>query len=79
MPAYVVIVDLVGLLLVAAGGTLAFRQHVVRRLLGRPEETNAHRTGNEDDPLTYALRIAGTMMMVFGIAMAGMVTLFNLQ
>ncbi|WP_232307718.1 hypothetical protein [Sphingobium chungbukense] len=34
--------------------------------------------GEGVDPLTYVLRIAGVMIMVFGIAIGGMLTLFHL-
>ena len=33
---------------------------------------------SDEEPITYVLRIAGVMLMIFGIAIGGMVTLFNL-
>ncbi|PTD24759.1 hypothetical protein [Sphingomonas fennica] len=80
MPASVVIVDLFGLLLAVIGFTMAFRQHVARRLLGRPLRPATRRSADDDeDPLTYVLRIAGVMVMVFGVVIAGMVTLIHLR
>lgn len=58
---------------------MAFRQTVVRRLLKRPELSGSRMPqSNENDPLTYVLRIAGIMIMVFGIVIAGMMTLIHL-
>ncbi|MFW2853903.1 hypothetical protein ACM61V_18685 [Sphingomonas sp. TX0543] len=80
MPASVVIVDLFGLLLAVTGFTMAFRQHVARGLLGRPLRPTARQSADDDeDPLTYVLRIAGVMVMVFGVVIAGMVTLIHLR
>jgi len=33
---------------------------------------------DNEDPLTYILRISGVMLMIFGIVIGGMVTLVNL-
>ncbi len=79
MPHHVILIDVLGLLMVIAGFTMAFRQGFVRRLLNQPEV--ARGTGADDeegDALTYVLRLAGVMMMVFGLALAGMFTLFNM-
>ena len=80
MPGYVWIVDVFGLVLALLGFNMAFRQVSFRRAIGRPKPAASRlRPGNEDgDPLTYILRIAGVMLMVFGIAIGGMLTLFNL-
>ena len=81
MSGYVLIVDLCGALLAAVGFGMAFRQDLVRRLLGRAG-ASAPRVGRVDDgqdPLTYILRIAGIMVMVFGVVIAGMVTLVHLS
>lgn len=81
MPGYVLIVDIFGAMLAFAGFSMAFRQRAVRRFIGRPSPpaTSIARANNEDDPITYILRIAGIMIMVFGIVMGGMVTLVNLR
>jgi hypothetical protein len=78
MPAHVLVVDFFGFILALVGFNMAFRQAAVRRMLGRPAP---HRSKNDTvaDPLTYGLRIAGIMIMVFGIVIAGMVTLFSLS
>lgn len=79
MPVSVILVDLFGLLLAVTGFTMAFRQHVARRLLGKPARPASSRSDDEEDPLTYVLRIAGVMVMIFGIVIAGMVTLIHLR
>ncbi len=81
MPGYVFVVDAFALVLVALGFTMAFRQASFRRAIGRPKPPSPSRRpdGAEDDPLTYILRIAGVMLMAFGIAIGGMLTLFNLS
>ncbi|MAC60189.1 MAG: hypothetical protein CMH85_18365 [Novosphingobium sp.] len=80
MSRFVILVDLFGLLLAATGFCMAFRQNFVKRLIGRPPHPrvtlNGH--GDDQDPLTYVLRISGVMVMVFGIVIGGMVTMFNL-
>ncbi len=79
MSAQVLIIDLFGIALAFAGFTMAFRQGTVRRILGRnraPGGRGARPSGDED-PLTYILRIAGVMIMVFGVVIAGMMTLFH--
>lgn len=79
MPGYVLIVDLFGCILAGLGFTMAFRQLTFRRLIGRPQPPPSRAGGDGDeDPLTYILRIAGVMVMVFGIVIAGMVTLVHL-
>lgn len=80
MPAYVIAVDVFSLILIVAGFNMAFRQPFVRRLIGQPKRppVRSNRTDDED-PLTYGLRIAGIMIMVFGIALGGMLTLFHLS
>lgn len=75
MPAQVIIVDLFELLLVVAGFTLAFRQQFVRRIFGWAAAPDKAAPA---DPATYALRIGGIMIMVFGFTLAMMVTLFSL-
>jgi uncharacterized protein YjeT (DUF2065 family) len=80
MPANVLFVDVFGLVLAAVGFTMAFRPKVVRSLFhrsGRPD-ASAHPIGSSDDPLTYVLRIAGIMVMAFGIVFAGMMTMVHL-
>ncbi len=77
MPAYVLIVDVFCLILAVIGFCMAFRQEFVRRLVGRPPRP-ASSVNENSDPLTYMLRIAGIMIMAFGIAIGGMVTMFAL-
>lgn len=77
MPGYVYAVDFIALIVAAVGFNMAFRQQFVRRLIGRSARPSAVRKDDNDDPLTYVLRISGTMIMVFAIAVAGMMTLFQ--
>lgn len=77
MPTYVLIVDLFCVIFAVTGFTMAFRQNVARRMLGRPAPRSAN-IGDDSDPLTYILRISGVMVMVFGLAIGIMVTLFHL-
>ena len=80
MPGYVLIVDFFGLVLAIVGFNMAFRQTAVRRHLGRPVRPTARLRDQNDneDPLTYVLRISGVMLMIFGIVIGGMVTLVHL-
>ncbi len=77
MPVHVLIVDACGIVLAIAGFLMAFRQRFVRGLFGhgsnRPMDPDA-----DPDPLTYVLRIAGMMILVFGLALGLMVTLFQM-
>lgn len=59
-----------GLALAFLGFGMAFRQAGVRRLLGRPAPPRRH--GEDEDPLAYGLRIAGVMIMAFGIVITVM-------
>lgn len=70
MAGYLVVVGL-GLCVAAIGFAMAFRQVAVRRLLGRPAPPRS--SGEDEDPLAYALRISGVMIMAFGIVIGGMV------
>lgn len=74
---YVLIVDLFALALAFVGFSMAFRQASVRRMLGHPPRprSRAIQSDPRDDPLTYVLRIAGIMLMIFGVVIGGMVTL----
>lgn len=79
MPRYMILVDIFGAILVAIGFSMAFRQLFVRRLFGLKLEPRApHGSDDEEDPLTYILRIAGIMIMVFGFALAMMTTMVYL-
>ncbi|MDE2563966.1 MAG: hypothetical protein KGL48_17140 [Sphingomonadales bacterium] len=71
MSTYIAIVDLFCLVLTVCGFSMAFRQGLVRRMFDWPPPGNT----DSADPLTYILRIAGVMIMVFGFAFGMMVTL----
>lgn len=74
MPVYILVVVL-GLCLAVIGFSMAFRQIAVRRLLGRPAPPRS--PDEDEDPLAYALRISGVMIMAFGIVIDGMITTFH--
>ena len=78
---YVLIVDALALLAAVAGFLLAFRQSWVRRLArrlsGRDRQPRRERPDAED-PLHYAMIIAGTMLMAFGILIFAFTTSFAL-
>ena len=80
MPGYVFIVDVFAVILAVTGFSMAFRQAFVRRLIGRPPPPapTVVAANSDEEPITYILRITGVMVMVFGIAIGGMVTLFSL-
>ena len=74
MPGYLLAI-LLGLILALVGFGMAFRQVGVRRWLGRPAPPRSR--GEDEDPLAYALRIAGVMVMAFGIVIATMVAIVH--
>ena len=60
---------------------MAFRQALVRRTwrkLRPPPISRAPSYAPEDDPVRYMLLIAGIMVMMFGITIACMATVFHL-
>ena len=76
MSVYVLAVDLVALLLAVIGFHMAFRQSVVRRLLG--PRAAPRPGGAEDDPLRAALLIFGMMILAFGIILFAFTTVYAL-
>jgi hypothetical protein len=74
MPGYLIVV-LLGLMLALLGFSMAFRQSSVRRLLGRSAPPRSH--DEDEDPLAYALRISGVMIMAFGIVIGAMFTIVH--
>jgi hypothetical protein len=79
MPTHVLIIDAFGIVLAIAGFMMAFQQRIVRGFFGRQGNPTAGNSAEQDqDPLTYIRRISGTMIMVFGIALGLMVTLFEM-
>ena len=65
---YVVIVDIVAMMLIVVGVSLAVR---------RPPFEGTGVGAGEGDPRTSIRRIAGTMIAAFGLAIGLMVTLFH--
>lgn len=74
IPGYLLAI-LLGLTLALIGFAMAFRQTGVRRLLGRPAPPRLR--DEDEDPLAYALRIAGVMIMAFGIVIGTMVAIVH--
>ena len=73
MPGYVIAIAVFGFMLATVGFCMTFRQSAIRRALNRPlKPTQFAEDGSREDAMTYILRIAGVMIMVFGIAIAGM-------
>jgi len=70
-----VLVDGFAALLIVVGFVMAFRQNMVRRLLHSRPLADA----SDEDALTYALRLTGTMVMAFGGAIAVFFTAFQLD
>ena len=84
MPPHVIAVDLFSLVLAAIGFHLAFRQHLVRRWWRRfnPRDPSrpAHVEREEgEDPVHYAMMIAGMMILAFGLILASFTTAFSLM
>src|SRR3546814_14761823 len=77
VPKYVLVVNSVGLILAILGFCMAFRQKFVRKLFrqARHSTEDIPRLPPHEDPVRYALLISGIMVMVFGIVIAGMVSL----
>ncbi|MCW1383788.1 hypothetical protein OLX02_13245 [Novosphingobium sp. KCTC 2891] len=78
----VIFVDLLGLALIVLGTTLAFRQNAVLGwwAIRRQRRDPRGRTAPPGDgsPAQYALRIAGVMLLAFGLAISLLFTLFYL-
>ncbi len=77
MPRYVLVIDFFCLIFALIGFTMGYRQAFVRRLFGLSQPQSSAGGGDSGgDHVTYILRISGTMVMVFGVAIGGIVTLF---
>jgi drug/metabolite transporter (DMT)-like permease len=78
---YALIVDALALLALVAGFCLAFRQTWVRRTarrLSRRGRSIKPSLGEGEDPVQYAMVIAGVMLMAFAILMAAFTTFYDL-
>ena len=72
MSGLVLAIDIFGLALAIVGFLMAFKPTAFRRIARMSPSPS--RDGSTD-ALTYVLRIAGVMIMMFGIVLAGMFTL----
>jgi formate hydrogenlyase subunit 3/multisubunit Na+/H+ antiporter MnhD subunit len=77
MSSHVIAVDIVALLLALIGFHMAFRQSLVRRLIGGAARPRPGKDGDED-PVHYALMIFGMMILAFGIILFGFTTFYAL-
>ena len=82
LSASTLIVDALALLAAAAGFAIAFRQNwvrgLVRRLSGGAPRAPRERAKGED-PVHYAMIIAGVMLMAFGILIFSFTTLLDVM
>lgn len=81
MTTHTLIVDALALLAMVAGFLIAFRQSWVRRLVRRLSGRSSARPAEGapgEDPLHYAMIIAGVMLMAFGLLMFAFTTSFAL-
>ena len=79
---YALIVDALALLGLAAGFCLAFRQSWLRRTarrLSRRGPPARPPRGEGEDPVQYAMVIAGVMLMAFAVLMAAFTTMYELM
>jgi len=77
-----IIIDMVALGLAVLGFLLAFRQswlrRLTRRLSGRDPAAPRRDRERGEDPVHYAMIIAGVMLMAFGLIMFGFTTIYAL-
>ena len=80
MTGAVVAIDIAATILCLVGFLVAFRFEMIRRWWGGappPSVSPARLSDKEDEPLVYALRIAGVMLMAFSAAIALLFTIFS--
>ena len=72
----VLITDALAIVAAVAGFHIAFRQNQVRGLLARlfPDRPRSAAPIGAEDPAHYAMIIAGTMLMAFGLIMFAFTT-----
>ncbi|TFI58649.1 hypothetical protein E2493_08360 [Sphingomonas parva] len=75
MSSHVIAVDIVAILFALVGYHMAFRQRLVRRLIGGAARPQPGRDEGED-PVHYALLIFGMMILAFGIILFGFTTFY---
>ena len=74
-----IVVDIFAVVLTVVGFHIAFRQRFVRGLVGQREKDLRSDPGADDedapDPLASVLRIAGVMLMAFGVTIGAFANL----
>jgi hypothetical protein len=74
------ITDALAILAAVAGFHIAFRQNLVRRLIARVSNRPPPSAPiGDQDPAHYAMIIAGTMLMAFGLIMFAFTTSYALM
>ncbi len=78
---YALIVDALALLGLIAGFCLAFRQRWLRRTARRlsRRKPGSAPPPRAEDPVQYAMVIAGVMLMAFAVLMAAFTTFYELM
>lgn len=79
-----IITDIFALAAIVFGFLLAFRQSLVRRWFARlfpprPGEPPLALRPDGEDPVHYAMIIAGVMLMAFGVLIGAFTTLYELM
>lgn len=73
------VTDAFAVLAAVAGFHIAFRQNLVRRLVARVSNRPPPAAIGDEDPAHYAMIIAGTMLMAFGLIMFAFTTSYALM
>ena len=79
MSAGTLITDAFALLAAVAGFHIAFRQNLLRRWAARLSSRPPPAPIGDQDPAHYAMIIAGTMLMAFGLIMFAFTTSYALM
>ena len=73
------VTDAFAILAAVVGFHIAFRQNLVRRLVARLSNRPPPAAITDEDPAHYAMIIAGTMLMAFGLIMFAFTTSYALM
>ena len=77
VPAPAILALAVGVICALAGCLMILKPAVLRHWLGRPHSRPSEEQTPGDDPVAYGLRIAGSMLFTFGMALATLFYLFS--
>lgn len=76
MPASAILAIVFGSVCALGGCLMVFRPAILRRWLGRQHDLGSDDPAPGNDPVAYGMRIAGSMLFTFGIALAVLFYLF---